>query len=123
WKEANGSNATFDEITESKIYVLQYKLKDDVDPVTITVNDVPTDYAYNEVVTLTNDSENFSHWEEDGVVVSYNSTYTFTALANRNITSVEGTSTSMPLVTLQNVSGIREGYKSFLGQVYLPVGY
>ena len=123
WKEANKSPAVFTNITESKVFVLQYKLDGTVAPVIITVNGVDTEYAYNEIVTLNADSENFSHWEDDGVIVSYNPTYTFTAIADRTIEAKESGSSSTPLVTLQNVTGIREGYKSFLGQVYLPDGY
>ncbi len=123
WKEVNGNAANFSNINESKVFVLQYKLDGSVDPVTITVNGESEEYAYNQVVTLTADNPEFTHWEEEGVVVSYNPTYTFTALVDRTIEEKTNGTTNQPLVILNNVSGIREGYKSFLGQVYLPLGY
>lgn len=123
WKEANGNAAVFTNITESKVFVLQYELAGDVEPVTITVNGTPQEYAYNEVVTVTADLEGFTHWEENGVVVSYDESYTFTALTNRELLAKNDGSFPQPLVTLSNVSGIRAGYKSFLGQVYLPSGF
>ena len=123
WKEANGNAAVFTNITESKVFVLQYELVGDVESVTITVDGTPQEYAYNEVVTVTADLEGFTHWEENGVVVSYDESYTFTALTNRELLAKNDGSSPQPLVTLSNVSGIRAGYKSFLGQVFLPSGF
>lgn len=122
WKEVNGSEAVFLNITESKVFVLQYELAEDVEPVVITVDGIENEFAYNQVVTITSELEDFSHWEEDGVIVSYDREYKFTALVNRNLVA-KTDSTPKPLISLINATGIKEGYKSFLGQFYLPNGY
>jgi len=118
WKEANGNVAVFDNITESKVYVLQYELEGTVPPILINGES----YPYNNIVTLKTDSVDFTHWEENGVVVSYDSSYSFTALTNRTVVEKTG-GVEKPLVTVVDVTGIREGYNSYLGQFYLPVGY
>ena len=48
---------------------------------------------------------NFTHWEEDGVVVSYNQSYAFTAITNRTKAKTNGN--VEPLITLVDVTGIR----------------
>ena len=118
WKEANGNVAVFDNITESKVYVLQYELDGTVPPILINGES----YPYNNIVTLKTDLVDFTHWEENGVVVSYDSSYSFTALTNRTVVEKTG-GVEEPLVTVVDVTGIREGYNSYLGQFYLPVGY
>ncbi len=77
------------------------------------------DVQYNDVVTLTPDTGNFSYWvDEDGQVVSKNANYTFTALQNVELTAVfDDPAPSEPVVYLSNVTGISPDTKSFLGYV------
>src|SRR5690554_2606040 len=79
-------------------------------------------FDYNDVVTVTADILGFTHWTENGEVVSYDPTYTFTAIKNRTLKAETG-GTEVPVVFLQDVTGIRAQHESYLGQVYLPEGY
>ncbi|MFA5692484.1 MAG: hypothetical protein WC907_02610 [Acholeplasmataceae bacterium] len=115
WSHKAGSK-DLDNITEATVYSLTYELKDSVLPISIN-ND---EYAYNSLVTLTANNPNFTHWEENGTIVSFNPTYTFTALYDRNIE--EKTSGSKEtMVTLSNRLDLRidEGYESYLGHYEL----
>jgi hypothetical protein len=107
------------------VYVVNYE-KSDSSTVTIAVTGGTGagSYAYNAVVTVNATSENFSHWIDDlGQVVSYNEQYSFTAVENRTLTAVDGTPTPTPIVSMIDVTGIRSGYNSYLGQYELPAGY
>jgi len=79
-------------------------------------------FNYNDLVTLTASIVGFTHWTENGEVVSYDPTYTFSAIKNRTLKAESG-GTDSPVIFLQDVSGIRAEYESYLGQVYLPDGY
>src|SRR5690606_931810 len=58
------------EVTEDIVITAVYAL--DADDVTVTVDGVPVDYAYNELVTVSSDLLGFTHWEdENGFIVSY----------------------------------------------------
>ena len=82
-------------------------------------------YDFNQVVTLTaaaNDGANdFSHWEENGVVVSRDLEYTFTMLNERSLDKVYLASPEADdaLVSMTNDLGIRDGYQTYMGQVLL----
>ena len=112
-------------LTDDQIYTLQYNLNS-VSTYIITAtngtssNDTP---AFNEVVTVTASSGTAGYWTEDDIVVAYGTTYTFTALASRSLVWNESSDNEVPVLSLVDVSGIRNGYSSFLGQVYLPDGY
>jgi len=79
---------------------------------------------YNEVVELTPTIENFSYWaDKDGQIVSTNPNYKFTAILPNGETEIKLVAVSEegfvaePSVYLTNVTGIREGYNSFLGYI------
>lgn len=128
WLSLIGSSNT-ETITANSVFQLQYEL-DSEDTYTVTVNDNDTTYhEYNEVVTLLAPTPPidyvFSHWEDGGVVLSYNQTYRFTVLQDRNIDAIftQEAPTATPLVWLSDDLRIRDNYHSFLGQFYLPEGY
>jgi len=114
-------------LTSDVVYELQYTL----DATTLTYDIAVTNgssssviASFNEVVTVTADAGAVSgYWMEDEAVVAYGLTYSFTALSNRDLTFIESEDTPVPLVNLKDVSGIRENYVSYLGQVDLPDGY
>ena len=70
-------------------------------------------------MTLSATKENFKAWMENGKVVSTNPTYTFTALTNRVLVESTETTTVETKVVLSNDLGLREGYKTFVGQLNL----
>lgn len=104
-----------DPIAEHTVYVVEYELTNP--GAIVTINGV--EYPYNSVVTLVADGP-FTHWVEDGVIVSYNPTYKFSALRDRTITQATG-GTAQTLVTLSNDLGVRsaEGKSTYLGQYEL----
>jgi len=121
-------------ITGNTVSVLQYE-KDTSDTYTVyvfggTVNSLGSDtFDYNEIATVVADSpgegEYFHHWEIEDHTVSYSSTYSFTVLENQGISAVYSTETpdDEPMITLSDDLALRTGYKSYLGQFYLPSGY
>src|SRR5690606_27108023 len=74
---------------------------------------------YNDVVTLSPNSGNFSYWaDEDGQVVSRNANYAFSALQNVKLTAVfDQPESDAPVVYLSNVTGISPDNQSFLGYI------
>lgn len=80
----------------------------------------PTNPIYNEVVTLTpNDISNFSYWSDDlGNIVSTNPSHQFTALIDNSLKAVYDPNFNKEnYIYLQDVSGIRQGHKSYLGYI------
>ena len=78
--------------------------------------------AFNEIVTATAVGTS-GYWLDNNVKIAYGLTYSFSALSDRDITYVESAEAEEALVSLYDVSGIRDGYESYLGQVYVPDGY
>ena len=123
-------DVTLTNITEDTIAVLQYT-KTDTTSYTLSVPNGSGDgsYEYNTVATVVADAptegEYFHHWEVEDHTVSYQSTYKFTVLENTTITAVYSTSavTDAPTVTITDSFSIRGGYKTFIGQFYLPSSY
>mgnify|MGYP006945564602 CR=1 FL=1 len=125
-------------VNEDRILILRYD-KSTSDTYTLTVDGGTTDdgsgsstsgtYDYNEVATVVADTpaggEYFHHWEINDRTVSYQSTYSFTVLESVTITAVYATSapSDSPHVGLSYNLSLRSGYKSYLGQFYLPSGY
>src|SRR5690554_1666033 len=101
-------------IDDHKIFVVSYEPSSET---MILVNDV--EYPYNSIVTLKSDNPDFTHWEENGVVVSYNPEYKFSAIYNRDI--VEKTDgAKQTLITLTNGLTLRlDDLVSFIGQYEL----
>ena len=129
WKTQTGETSLTN-ITDNKVFVLQYQVEN-TDVYTLTVDGVEVgEYVYNEIAVAETPAEKdgvpFAYWEEDGHRVSYDPTYAFTMLKDRNLTPVyaEGIA-KMPLVALTGIfEDLRENYYTFLGQVYLPTeGY
>src|SRR5690606_31537598 len=66
----------------------------------------------------------FTHWEENGRVVSYQPNYQFTVLGDRTIEEkTDGMSLSTPFVSITPYYDLRAGYQSYVGQYELPDGY
>jgi hypothetical protein len=113
-------------LNDNEVYTLQYSL-DAVETFNITTTNATASNqtpAFNEIVTLTADGGATSgYWMENEAVIAYGTTYTFSALNDRDITFVESSNSEEAVVSFTDASGIRSGYDSFLGQVYLPDGY
>lgn len=115
-------------ISSDTVYVAQYTQTNDGSiEVTVTGGQAsPAEPTYNQIVTLTPDSGDFSYWADaDGQVVSTNPNYAFTALQPIELTAVfDEEFTTEPSVYLNNVTGIRENAQSFVGYVeYDDEGY
>src|SRR5690606_23913759 len=115
---SNEGETSLENIDSSRVYTLQYESNEN--PVQITVNGSTTEYAYNQIVTVTSDDENnFQAWTEDGRVVSTNPSYTFTALTDRVLEESTEEHTVDTKVVLSEDLQLREGYQSFVGQLNL----
>lgn len=114
-------------VTKHALFVAQYtRTKTDEITVSVTGGALVTGVTYNDVVTLEpTDLENFKYWADaDGQFVSRKPDYTFTALENVTFVAVTtGVAPVLPSVYLNNVSGIRAGYQSFLGYVEFDETY
>src|SRR5690554_6106615 len=85
----------------------------------INVNGITSYHTFNEVVTVSATSSNFSYWaDEHGQVVSYEPNYKFSALTNRTLNEVvDENIDATPLIYLSNVTGIRKDHISLLGYI------
>ncbi|MFA5692486.1 MAG: alkaline phosphatase family protein [Acholeplasmataceae bacterium] len=111
WTPLTG-NKTLNEITKPTVFSLTYDVADNIDPVMINNQQ----HNYNKLVTLSNENPNFSYWEEDGVILSYQEDFILSALYNRNITEVNDAGISKnTLVTISQNLNLRENYDTFLG--------
>lgn len=123
WLSIEGS-AEINSITANTVFKLQYE-RNTTDPIEITLTnatEASLTAVYNDVVTVSTDLLGFTHWEENGKVVSYQSNYSFSALYNRELTAVTG-GTPEAIITISRDIAIREGYYSKVAQVELPEGY
>lgn len=59
-------------------------------------------------------------WKEDDLVVWYGSTYRFSALSDRTLTTEAGSAPTEPIVSMQEILDLRAGHRSYLAQVYAP---
>lgn len=116
-------------INDDSIYQLQYE-SISVDNYDLNLDgSLQGSYAYNEVVTLVADPSDgidpFSHWEENGIVVSRNLEYSFTMIYDRNLTKVysDTPQNDDAIVTSTEDLAIREDYQTYMGQFYVPDGY
>lgn len=116
-------------ITENKVFLLQYTLASAAMFNLVVNGAAPVAYAYNTAVTInaaaTQGADVFSHWIEDGVVVSRDLEYTLTMLKNRTLTAVyQGVAdANTPEVTISNDFALRTGYQTYMGQLYVPQTY
>jgi hypothetical protein len=126
----SGWNGTYSDVSGNAIVKVAYTLSNATMYTLNAVNGTGDGaYAFDSYVTVTPDAapsgQVFHHWDVDGVIVSYQATYDFTLLKNTTITAHYAVSaaTDAPFVSLSHVPGIRSGYKSYVGQFYLPSGY
>jgi len=132
WTMVYGSESVTN-ITQNSVYVQNYV--DDVATNTVNIvvnNGTGTEVKnFNSIVTavanVAPEGQKFSHWEENGVKVSAQATYNFTALYNREITAVyvpvATVLTDEVIVTLSNDVEKRPGYHTYVGQLDIPSGY
>jgi len=132
WTVVYGSESVTN-ITQNSVYVQNYV--DDVATNTVNIvvnNGTGTEVKnFNSIVTavanVAPEGQKFSHWEENGVKVSAQATYNFTALYNREITAVyvpvATVLTDEVIVTLSNDVEKRPGYHTYVGQLDIPSGY
>jgi len=128
--ESDKWGETLSSITENTIYTLNYQI-DLSSSFTLTVTNGSGDgsYLYNSIVTVTADAAaegySFSHWEEDGQIVSRNQTDDFGVLANRTIEAIytDDTVSDAPFVSLTNDLEVRTGYFSYIGRFYVPADF
>jgi uncharacterized repeat protein (TIGR02543 family) len=128
WKNINTGSSDLT-INADSVYQLQYE------SVSIDTYDLNLDgslngsYAYNEIVTLVADASDgidpFSHWEENGVVVSRDLEYSFTMMSERNLNKVylETPQSDDAIISSSRDLAIRENYQTYMGQFYIPDGY
>jgi hypothetical protein len=131
--DENPWSVDFTSVTENIVTVLQYELDQTGTYSLLVENGTGDDGAvsYNEVVTVVADTpesgDAFHHWEVEDRIVSYQSTYSFTMLKNTTITAVyvdEAQAPSdLPTISLSNDLALRTGYKTYLGQFYIPSRY
>ncbi|MFU8793733.1 MAG: InlB B-repeat-containing protein, partial [Acholeplasmataceae bacterium] len=127
WRTPLGAEAILTNIQSNSVFILQYESAS-VDTFTITVENAAGSgtYNYNQLVSLTADltsgSDDFSHWAEGDVVLSYDPNYVFTVVGDRTITAVYKAITDdiVPVVTMTKDLEVRGGYHTYLGQYYLP---
>jgi|GEM_PF-3155996 len=132
WTSIHGS-ASAAVITQNSVFVQNYV--DDATVRTVTVNVTNGTGGgvknFNSIVTLVADAapggQKFSHWVENGIKISNQSTYKFTALYDRDITAVYVSEATVlqdeVVVTLSNDLERRPGYHTYVGQVEVPAGY
>ncbi|MDP3130083.1 MAG: hypothetical protein Q8N15_01990, partial [Bacillota bacterium] len=121
---------SFAVVTAPVVTVLQYT-KTNASSYTVTVVNGTggSTVAYNTVTTITANAPaeglSFHHWEMQDLTVSYSSTYSFTVVEAVTLTAYYATSApaDQPRVTITNDLALRSGYKTFIGQFYLPSGY
>jgi uncharacterized repeat protein (TIGR02543 family) len=121
WKTAEGRTALTN-ITQHELFILQYvSANSELYTIGVTNGFGDGDYSYNEVVIATPDTSAhpFNYWvDADGVVLSYFSTYQFTAVADTTITAVTSDTPVIPetIVTLSPDLEIRSGYHTYMGR-------
>jgi len=122
-------NGSMDNIITDTVLILQYD-KSTTATFTLSVTNGSGDgiFNFNEVVTVTPEAGGtpFSHWvDETGIVLSTVSTYSFTMLEDKEIVAKysETPLADIPRIILSKDLGIRAGYRSYLSQFYLPIGY
>jgi len=121
WKTDEG-RTTLTNITQHELFILQY-VSTNTDLYAIGVNNGfgSGSYGFNDIVTATPDTSvyPFRYWEdENGVVLSYLSTFKFTAATATQIYAytAEADPYTESLVTLSRDLEIRSGYSTYIGR-------
>ncbi len=128
WKSLQGST-TLTGINTSRVYVLQYQ--NPSTPVTVILSvtggvATPSNPNRNDVVTLVaNDLPSFKYWKDsNGNVLSYQSTFVFTALNDVTIIAeTVNSKTPATLVTMSSDLAIRDDYETYVGRFELQSGH
>ena len=125
WISLEG-NTSLADINSSRVYVLQYEM--DATSVEImaigAVEEMFTANKNDVVTVVATDTANFKYWaDEAGNVLSYNSTYSFTALEEVIIEAESETvKAAESFVVMQDLTGIRSGHVSYMGRYELHGG-
>jgi len=123
-------DGSYESITMDTVLILQYQLSSsNTYSVSVNGGTGAGTYSLNSYVTATAntpESVYFDHWEDQyGRIVSYESTYMFSALQNTQLTAV--TSETEPIqsayVTLSQDLNLRSGYYSYVGHFDFPSSY
>src|SRR5690554_6269397 len=120
WISIYGSS-NLNEIEESSVFKISY-FKNTENIFLVDVEGGTTEsrvVEYNDVVEVVATIDNFSHWEEYGKIVSFDETYIFSALYDRDLKAISGNEDVRSLITISHDIEIRDGYDSRLAQVYL----
>lgn len=116
----DGWHTELDVITEDIVYTAVYVVDEAFTSVTIN----GTEYGYNSLVTLTATDPEFTHWEENGQVVSYSESYTFSAIYSKDVVEkTDGGEFTQPLVSISPALSLRETHGSYLARYELPEGF
>lgn len=122
-------DTSLDNIVSNTVITLQYDLDTSLSfDLVVTNGSGDSTYAFNSEVIisapLTSGSESFSHFEENGQIISRKNETSITMLGNRNITAVYTDSdvSDAPFVSLSDDLELRGGYSSFMGYYYIPDG-
>ena len=125
WISLEG-NTSLAGINSSRVYVLQYEMPaTSVEIMAIGAVEELITANKNDVVTVVAaDTANFKYWaDEDGNVLSYNSTYSFTVLEEVIIEAKSETvKAAESFVVMQDLTGIRSGHVSYMGRYELHGG-
>jgi hypothetical protein len=118
---------TLSSISENKIYTLNYQIDTaSTFDLTVTNGSNGGTYTYNSMVTVTADSapsgQSFSHWEEEGQVISRSTTDTFGVLASRSIEAVytDGIVSDAPFINLTGDLAVRTSEYSYISRFHVP---
>src|SRR5690606_12268117 len=99
---------SMESVTEASVFQVKYqKVAEGTYTVSATNGTVSNaNPAYNDIVTVTFDGEGeFAYWTENGAIVSYSPSFTYSALGNREFVAVEDTGVpARPVVSLQILS-------------------
>lgn len=128
WKTPQGTVYSSELIIESNtVFILQYEVENQENTLSVTVNNGSGSgtYVYNQLVTVSANPVDFSHWEENGIEVSRLLNYSFTVVSNRTLTAVSQATpeADLPIVTMTDDLELRSGYHTYMGQFYLPSGF
>jgi len=111
-------------LTDNQMYMLSYVI-DETTTYNIGVTNATASNltpVFNEVVIVTGQQAD-GYWMDGDEIVAYGQTYMFSALSDRNLTFVSSSDLEEVKVSIQDVSGIRMGYESYLAQLFIPSGY
>lgn len=118
-------------ISANTVFTLQYEANAALDTYDITaVNGTGGGtFDFDTIVTVTADAPLpglfFTGWEENGLPVSYDESYSFTALEDRTVTATYGNTPPIEeaFIFLSSDLHIRPGYRTFMGTMVIPEGY